>query len=264
MQLNKFIAGFALSAAMMGAAGAAHALSFDQNVTNNVIFGSGNANGGFTVDQANGVELGLRAKVRFNAANLPENTFNSDGNGTYRFDAGQPVGGGFGFANGSSGTAVWNFEFSINSNFDGSSGFDLAGLTYRIDIDGDAGAGTDFLSFDLINGQPFFDHAIGDNTTGNGAGTKGNAGNYAGLIADNNLAQNSWNYEFFNGPGSALETFNSNLAGEYQIRLSAFDGQTQLASTQITVINAVPVPAALPLMAAAIGVFAFVGRRRKA
>ena len=36
------------------------ALQYDQNVTNNVIFGSGNANGSFTTDRASGVELGLR------------------------------------------------------------------------------------------------------------------------------------------------------------------------------------------------------------
>ena len=49
----------------------AHAvMSFDANVTNNVIYGSGNTNGSFTLDRTNGIELGLRAKVRFDAAKL--------------------------------------------------------------------------------------------------------------------------------------------------------------------------------------------------
>lgn len=118
-----------------------------------------------------------------------------------------------------------------------------------------------FFALDLIN-LPFADHSIGDNGTGAGAEAADDA-DYANLIANNNLAQNSWNYEFFNDPGTALENFNANDPGEYTIRLTAFDGSTQLAQSTITVISAaVPLPAALPMMAAAIGVFAFVGRRR--
>jgi len=135
-----------------GLSAPAHAvISFDQNVTSNAIFGSGNANGGFTVDRSNGVELGLRSKVRFNAANAPENTFNSNGDGTYSFAAGQPAGGGFGFLPGSPSTATWNFEWSINSNFDNSTGLFLNGLSYELGIDFDAGVGTNFQSFDPIN-----------------------------------------------------------------------------------------------------------------
>lgn len=85
----------------------AHAvISFDQNVTSNAIFGSGNANGGFTVDRSNGVELGLRSKVSFNASNASENTFNSNDDGTYSFAAGQPAGGGFSFLPESPSTAT--------------------------------------------------------------------------------------------------------------------------------------------------------------
>ena len=60
---------------------------FDQDITPNAIFGSGNFNGNFTTDRQNGIELGLRAKLRFNEDNLPENTFNS--NGTYSFAVGK-------------------------------------------------------------------------------------------------------------------------------------------------------------------------------
>ena len=67
------------------------------NGTPDVIFGSGNANGSFTVASGGGVELGLRAKVRFNGSNLPENTFNYDGTKTYNFANGVPGGSGFGF-----------------------------------------------------------------------------------------------------------------------------------------------------------------------
>jgi hypothetical protein len=64
-----------LAAAALGVAGPAQAQSllFDQDVTPDVIFGSGNANGAFTIDQSNGIELGLRGKLRFDASNQPEN-----------------------------------------------------------------------------------------------------------------------------------------------------------------------------------------------
>jgi len=220
----------------------ADALLYDQNVTSEVIFGSGNANGSWTVDRDNGVELGLRAKVRFNAANLPENTFNSDGAGNYTFGAGLPPTG-FGFAPGSPSTAKWNFEWSINSNFDGSSMFNLSDLTYEIRIDFDPSSpGTNFLSFDPIN-VPIADNAIGTNLTGNGAGAvAANPTDYSGLIAGNNLAQNSWNMEFFDDGGGF--SFAGNNTGEYSFELLAFNGATQVASTAITV-NAVPEPSAV-------------------
>jgi hypothetical protein len=201
----------------------AHAVvSFDQNVTSNAIFGSGNANGGFTVDRSNGVELGLRGKVRFNGSNQPENTFNSNGDGTYSFAAGQPAGGGFGFASGSPSTATWNFEWSVNSNFDNSTGLFLNGLSYELGIDFDAGVGTNFQTFDPID-QAFADHSVGDNSTAQGAGTEAaNAGDYVTLIGSNNLAQNSWNMEFFDN-GSF--PFDANVDGLYDIYLLARDGQ---------------------------------------
>ncbi|MFT5232028.1 MAG: hypothetical protein ACI9UQ_000046 [Candidatus Krumholzibacteriia bacterium] len=48
-----------------------YALTFDQNITPDVVFGSGNDNGAFTVGLQNGVELGLRGKLRFDPANMP-------------------------------------------------------------------------------------------------------------------------------------------------------------------------------------------------
>ena len=73
-----------------------------------MIFGSGNANGSFTVHRSNGLELGLRGKLRFNASNLPENTFNSNGDGTYTFKVGAPTGGA-GWV--STTTPRWAFEW---------------------------------------------------------------------------------------------------------------------------------------------------------
>ncbi|QDT06247.1 hypothetical protein K227x_46560 [Rubripirellula lacrimiformis] len=227
---------------------------FDQNVTSNVIMGSGVTNGAFTVNRssADRIELGLRAKVRFNASNQPENTFNSNGDGTYTFEPGQPAGGGFSFEPNSSSTAKWNFEWSINSDFEGdgvTSPRSLSALTYLLEIDLDPATdfnpmpGDNYLAFDPIN-TSYADHAIGDNGTGPGAGVKAaDATAYGDLIASNNLAQNSWNLEFFN---DASHPFDANVPGVFDIILTAFDNGAVIAQTQIQInTNAVPEPASL-------------------
>ncbi len=275
--------GVATAALGFGLAPSASAVMFNTDVTPDAIFGSGNANGGYTVEQNAGVELGLRAKVRFDASNQPQNIFNFQGNvgdvGIYKFSNGAPGGRGFGFAADSPSTASWNFEWSINTNFDGSSGLVLGDLTYRIGIDFDAGAGTNFLTFDPINGiEPIagtvcWDHSMGTNATGNGAGTEvagcrdGNpaiaaaaAANYAGQISALNVAQNSWNMEFFDDAGGGFP-FVGGQAGIYDIYLAAFDGNgNEIARSTIQVH--VPEPLTAALLGA--GLLGLVRRRRVA
>jgi hypothetical protein len=196
------------------------AIEFDKNVTNNAIFGSGNANGGFTIERANGVELGLRAKVRFPT---PLNVFNSNGDGTYDHAGGtQPPD-----------RALWSFEWSINSDYLGVSGLNLDDLTYEIRLDYDAGLGTNFQTFDPIN-VAFADHSIGDNSTAQGAGAEAAHGaGYLSLIANNNLAQNSWQLNFFD---SVLFPFDPNVAGTYDFELEAYLRGDSVASTRIQVL----------------------------
>jgi len=245
-------------------AGAASALTFDDYVTPDVIAGDGIDNGGFTVNRQNDIELGLRGKLRFNENNNPEDTFNSDGAGTYTFRAGNPPTG-FGFDPNSPTTPVWNFDWSVNSDHVGTSGNALDAFDYLLELDTDPGAGTTFASpFDPIN-QLYADHAIGDNGTGSGAGAvAADATEYATLIAANNVAQNSWSYEFFNDAGGSTFGFDPNANGDYLIRLTAFEKGTTnaVASTEIT-ISAVPVPAALPLLLAGLGGLGLVGRRKR-
>jgi hypothetical protein len=226
-------------------------LTFDQNVNPDVIFGSGNANGGFTVDQANGIELGLRGKLRHNAAGLPENTFNSNGDGTYSFEAGVAP-------TQTAPTAVWSFEWSINSSFDGAGGF-LNDYTYILGIDTDPTANAAFFAFDPINdfnagtGMVSWDHAIGTNATGNGGGAKiannvANEGDYNALVSANNVAQNSWKPHWF------IPGFDPTVDGIYDFSLTAFDangGQAASTAMQIIVGNGatvVPEPATIALL----------------
>lgn len=181
-------------------------LAFDQNITTNVIFGTGNTNEGFTTDSSNStVELGLRAKLRFDETNQPQAIYNSDGAGNYLFDAVLPPTG-FGFAANSTSTAIWNFEWSVNSNTDGNGGT-LDSLTYELGIDFDAGEGvTNYLVFDpiIVADPDYADHSIGTNaTTDANDSVASDRVDYVVLLATNNVAQNSWNMEFFDG-GSFL------------------------------------------------------------
>lgn len=226
------------------------AIEFDQNVTPEVIFGSGNANGGFTTDRSYGVELGLRAKVRFP---VPMNVFNSNGDGTYNHLAGNDAG-----------RPLWSFEWSVNTNFDNSSNWLLDDLLYQLRIDTDPSVGTNFTTFDPIN-VPLADHAIGDNSTASNAGVEATSvADYANLIANNNVAQNSWRMDFFFpafGPA-----FDPNVDATYEFELAAFDGGELVAETMMTVIvgqgGAVPEPASV-LAWAGLAICLGVGKWRK-
>lgn len=226
----------------------APALLCDQDVTSAAIFGSGNTNGSFHVARVNGIELGLRGKLRFNALNLAENTFNSNGDGTYSFSAGHPTGGaGWVTPN----TPRWNFEWSINTDWDGSTGLAVEDLTYQLEVDVDASPGITPLVFDPIGPSsampfdtptvvPFWDHSFGTNATASGAGTEAaSAPAYAALLSSSNLVQNSWNIEFFNE--APFDGFNPDVAGRYDISLAAFQGATEVARTSIAILVEAPV-----------------------
>ena len=257
-------------AASVLCASAEATIAYDQDVTPDVIFGSGNANGGFTTDRANGVELGLRAKLRFDQNNQPQNIFNSNGDGTYTFDPGLPPTG-FGWNPNSPTTPLWNFEWSVNTDYDGSTGEHLDDmLSYELGIDFDPGPGTNFLTFDPILGvnpkhnAVLWDHAIGDNSTGNCAGlTAGDAATYATYLSSYNVAQNSWSYEFFNDNTTWI--FDPTLPGaEYTIYLEAWHNPVAelVARTEITVLTT-PEPVSMIFFGTGlVGVAGLVTRRR--
>lgn len=261
---------FSAVAAALLVSGVHAAPIYDASVTPGVIFGSGNANGSFTVDRANNVELGLRGKLRHNALGQAENTFNSNGDGTYSFAKGvAPTQSGQ--------TAVWSVEFSINTDLSGTSGRKLDDLTYRFGFDTDASQGESFLIADLIN-VAFADHALGDNSTvqcanstdnGNdadGCHGKGqasrNAGEYATRVSSLNVAQNSQKAHWLLGAG-----FDPTVDGTYSFYLAAYSGLTELARTDIQIIvgdggaQAVPEPGSIALVGLALAGLATMRRR---
>lgn len=251
-------------------AGSAQAVpTFDDNVTPDILFGDGNANGGFTVERTNeGLELGLRAKLRFDENNQPQNIFNSNGDGTYSFSAGTPPTG-FSFAPNSPTTPVWSFEWSVNSDYDGN-GDVLSTYFYELSIDFDPGPGTGTTQIISLLDSFFVtpDHAIGTNATPNGDGAvAGDSAEFETLIDNNNVMQNSWNMEFFND-FPPFDGFDPNLPGVYTFTLSAYDNQEFLVSSvsiDVLVTTAVPEPSTLALMLLGmLGVGGLAWRRSRA
>ena len=246
-----------ITAASVIALTAMSALGGDVNP--GVIFGSGNANGSFTIGTGGGVEIGLRAKTRYNSGGAPENTFNWDGGNTYTFNPNE--------GNAPSNRAMWNFEWSINSDVNDSTGNNLDDFSYELalfKVNADGTDPSDAFVFDPIN-TLIADHSIGDNsTTSSTDSVAGDPITYLSLISSNNVAQNSWNYGFFNGAGTgALEGINPSLPGQYIIRLTAFDINGEVATSEI-LVNVVPLPTAafagLGLLGGLVGVRAI--RRR--
>lgn len=206
------------------------AVLFDQDITPDVIFGSGNVNGSYTVwtstYSGDGIELGLRAKLRHDVNGNPQAIFNSNGSGTYTFEAGVAPTQLFP-------TGVWSFDWSINSSsIAGTRPLDT--FTYQMSLVDNLGASTGTVTFDLVNEANPANDALGNNSTVNGGGTVDSA-NYATNIGIFNVAQNSSKAHW------VMPTYDPNDMGVYTISLAAFDGATQIAEVSIDV-EVIPEP----------------------
>lgn len=245
----------AVSLALLTGIGAGQAATVNGTgaVTNNVIFGSGNTNTAFTGVTVGGLELGLRAKLRYDASSAcggfgcARNLFNYDGSDTYTFLSSQ--------SHVPANRSLFNFEWSINSNANGLGGA-LNSLTYRIDIDTNPSvAAGRLLSYDPLSSLST-GYYLGTNASPNGGATFRPGG--TGNLGTFNLAQNSVNMGFL--PGGPLGS------GQFTIFLSAFGpGNSLRASTSIKVtVDApapVPLPAGLLLLAGGISALGLTRRR---
>lgn len=218
----------------------------DLNTDITAIYGSGNSDTNWTASTNDdfGIELGLRAKLRFIGPLVPTgNVYTA------------PVGI-------SSGTAAkWNFDFSITSDTSGDNDTPLTAFTYLLSLDIDPTAGESFISFSPLL---YLDNEYGYSDTANGdAPVKG----VFDAAADFTVAQNSRNY------GWDLPAFGASFDplanGIYTIRLEAFSpNDSALANplAQATIqVAAVPEPSTVALLSMGVaGGLLYWRRRRKA
>lgn len=193
--------------------------------------GKGNPQGGFTINDQNGIELGLRAKLRLSAAAFDSTT------DLYTFSTGADT----------SGRALWNYEFSIDLNpGDGPGGQTFDGVTAASLKVTDANTGITTTLNPLT-------YAIDNAGYGSAAGTT-NSSKDSGQQASDWAAQNSANLKW-TGPG-----FNLWAADTYNIDLSVTYGT--VTTTDSIVVSAVPEPGSLIVLGTiCLGMLGFVRRR---
>jgi hypothetical protein len=209
--------------------------------------GSGNqgVQGGWTVDNANGIEVGLRAKYR--QANGVIDTPNDD----YVVLPGLQ----------DSGHALWNYEFSIDLQPNGVGSLTIADISNNTTL-----TVTD-LTTGVTNTVNLFTLAGDDSGFGttNGTTSADRIDESAATLAQFRAgwgAQNSENPEFGNWPLAGLQAFNPNAADTYEFELKVVDNGNNVLATDDIEVQVTPEPSAFILLATvAVGVFLSVRRR---
>ena len=205
---------------------------------------------------------------------IPGDNFTSDTAGTGEAvflkarsrDSGQPlaqVGNRYFVLTGSASDNVnpwWAFDYQFSPT-----STPLANYNLRLDVDFDPAVGVaDFKTISL----PIFDgDADPTNSWDDGDGHFTNPG--SGAWTDNTtpyVISNSWHLAFTFWPlvGPSTLTYDRSLPGEYEIRLTALDGVTELASTTIFAEAVVPEASQLCMLGltlAGCGLAAYLRRR---
>jgi hypothetical protein len=200
------------------------------NVPPGVYFGAGNPNGNFNIDTENGLELGLRAKNR-----TPVGPVLIDGStGVYSVPAG------FCTSGCGSPKAKWNYEFSIHTT-GGPTGPTLANYVFRLGVDHDPSAATNFTFIDPLS-------YWGDNSLDGAFG-----------------AQNSQNISFGGATGLPGGSISANETGLFDFILLAYainDLTFANALAQVDITVQVPEPGSFALFGLGLAGLAALGRRK--
>lgn len=218
-------------------------------VTPDVIFGDGNLNGSFTISKLGGVELGLRAKLRYDLTGQPTSNYGYDGIDTYTFMTAD--------SNAPANRSIFNFEWSIST---------LAGaldaFTYLLTVDTDpTAANNSAIVYNPFAGRVY----LGTSATTNGSATEVLASPID--LASYTVAQNSVNMGFLTAPFAPIPVPLG--SGQFTFTLTAFDSNGLVNSTAMNVIvepaapSPVPLPAGGLLLIGAIGGLAALRRRAK-
>ena len=254
-----------LAATLLPSTGSA-TIIHNQDVTPDVIMGSGIPNGHFSVDRYNpagaaiALEVGLRARLRPGYGSAEDSN-----DGTWIFHTGEDAG--------KPGWATWNVDWSVNVDFTGSTGDVLNDYTYLIGGE-EVGGGNGSFDPVILSSNPIYASALacagnsfGNNSTGNSGGVEvdcslgGTIADYISMLNTYNVVQNSWNLGMANAfsPGA----FDPNKPATYNFFLAVYDanGTQELARTEITV-KVVPEPNPLLLLGIAITALGWSRRKR--